>query len=251
MELSSDRLQASAVAYLLDGGQTDAASVLLACSLEVGTYDSFSDYDGNRFYSLFAEFGAGARDVVLILNDLAHPITSAICEALNAAIPGINEEVQHVNAHFEVRDLDPSWRNNLAEIARGTRVNNQGVAHGSVPAAPVKWRDLNFRSQTEMRIAAALDTTGVLFLPNCLARVNVSDTRVTREVDFLVCSDGKWGILEIDGPHHHGMAAEDHDRDRLFKDYKIRVIERYPWRKCYDDALGTVQSFLKLLSKNG
>src|SRR5258708_7586502 len=113
----------------------------------------------------------------------------------------------------------------------------------------VTWRNLRFRSESEARIAAALDATSVLFLPNCMARLTTSEGRRTREPDFLVCQDGKWGILEVDGPFHEGLAAQDHDRDRLFRDYGIRVVERFKSEECYHDAPGVVRRFLALLEK--
>ena len=85
----------------------------------------------------------------------------------------------------------------------------------------VEWGNLRFRSQSEVRIAKALDAVWVLFLPNCLARLNSNFGRFTKEADFLVCANGKWGILEVDGPFHP-RAADDHERDRLFQQHGIR-----------------------------
>lgn len=252
MDLAVDVLQASAVTCLLDGQDTDAANVLLACSLEVSAHDAvdaFGTIGEIRVYLLHAEF-AGSRDIVTILRDDKHSITVAITEALNASLPH-NYVIDSTSAHVEVRNLDPNWRAELRAIASGAEVNNQGAAHGCVNLAPIMWKELRFRSQSEVRVAAALDAIGVLFLPNCLARLNVREGRDTREADFLVCSQGKWGILEVDGPHHEGRAAQDHDRDRLFKDYGIAVVERYHSLECFSNAPGVVRGFLELLSKNG
>ena len=57
-----------------------------------------------------------------------------------------------------------------------------------------------FRSQAELRIAQALGRACVLFFANAPGRFGVHpDDRQTREPDFVVCADGKWGILEVCG----------------------------------------------------
>lgn len=233
---------------LLDGQQFDAASLLLACQLHLVAVERIADFDIFG-YLVRAEL-AGTRDAVTVFNDARHAITIAVKEALSASVPA-DYSIQWVSAHVEMRDLDPDWRQRLAEIANGKAVNNQGASHGGVPGAPLVWQGLRFRSQSEVRVAQALDAAGALYLPNCLTRLNVGSDRQTREADFLVCEDGRWGVLEVDGPHHEGKAADDHDRDRLFRTYGIKVVERFPSLDCFNNATDVVQRFLGLLRKNG
>ena len=133
-----------------------------------------------------------------------------------------------VSAEF-LDNLDPNWREELLEIASGRGVHTQGV---EIPnRTTVTWNNLRFRSESERRIAIALDASGALFLPNCLARLSNRNSRLTKEADFLVCKDGKWGVLEVDGPFHP-RAAIDHERDRLFQEHGIRVTQRFDWEEC-------------------
>jgi very-short-patch-repair endonuclease len=113
-----------------------------------------------------------------------------------------------------------------------------------------------FRSKTEIEIAKELDRAGVLFFPNCGARLNgyslpndLENVRRTYEPDFLVCAGGRWGILEVDGEPYHPAerAAYDHERDRLFKNHGIRVVERYDASRCWSNPHEVVREFLKLL----
>ncbi len=123
-------------------------------------------------------------------------------------------------------------------------ISNQGVN------APYTWNNLNFRSKTEIKIAEALDQTGVLFLPNCKARLNTPEGRRNLEADFLVCYEGKWGILEVDGPHHTSLRrVEEQERERLFRHYRILIIERFDAERCYNQPDRIVQEFLQLLKK--
>ena len=111
--------------------------------------------------------------------------------------------------------------------------------------------NLRFRSQSEIRIAEALDRVGALFLPNCRARLGQTNDRKNREADFLVCVDGKWGILEVDGEPFHppSRTVHDHDRDRLFKLHGIRMTEHFDAERCRKEPDEVVRLFLDLLRK--
>jgi very-short-patch-repair endonuclease len=67
----------------------------------------------------------------------------------------------------------------------------------------------------------------------------------------LVVWKGKLGVLEVDGPWHEGKAAEDHERDRLFRHHGIRVIERFDYERGYAMPDDVVAEFLRLLELNG
>lgn len=123
------------------------------------------------------------------------------------------------------------------------QVSNQGIN------APHEWKGFWFRSRTEIRIAKALDRAGLLFYPNSKARLNKAEFRVNRESDFLVFRAGKFGILEVDGRDYHQTAADDHERDRLFKRYGIRVIERFDATRCWNEPDKVVQEFLEILKQ--
>jgi hypothetical protein len=114
------------------------------------------------------------------------------------------------------------------------------------------WAGLVFRSQTEARIAQALERTNVGFVPNARGRWGgTPDAREIREPDFLVFSAGRVGVLEIDGGSHDGRAAGDHERDRLFRQQGIKVVERFDARECYAWPDKVVAEFLALLMLNG
>ena len=120
-----------------------------------------------------------------------------------------------------------------------------------LPKKPVlTWSNLRFRSQTELRIAQELDRRKVLFLPNCIARLGLRE-RQNREADFLICAEGKWGILEVDGDiaHPPTRTAEDHERDRLFQAHGILLVQHFAAAECWENAEGVVAKFLELLRK--
>lgn len=135
----------------------------------------------------------------------------------------------------------------MLELARGRGVDNQPAP---IRAAHV-WKNLRFRSKSEVRIAEALDRTGVLFLPNSRARLGATHVRQNREADFLVCADGRWGILEVDGDPFHppSRTADDHERDRLFRAHGIRVVEHFHADRCYNQPDAVVRQFLEILAR--
>ncbi|WP_406698404.1 DUF559 domain-containing protein [Singulisphaera sp. Ch08] len=140
------------------------------------------------------------------------------------------------------------WRTPPRRYASIGFVHNQVADSSKVRTT---WNNLRFRSHSEMRIAVALDESGALFLPNCMGRLSTPAGRKNLECDFLVCYEGKWGILEVDGEPYHpaSRAAQDHERDRLFRAYGIRVVERFDANECFENAKGVVQKFLAILAR--
>ena len=125
------------------------------------------------------------------------------------------------------------------------------------PASPVprrQWMGLWFRSQSEVRIAKALDRANVLFAPNASVRLGITPGhRENSEPDFLVIANGKVGILEVDGApwHPRERAAVDHERDRRFREHGIAVVERFDADECHRIPDDVVAQFLRLLHLNG
>lgn len=142
------------------------------------------------------------------------------------------------------------WREHLRKLATGEKVSNQGLSYNK-RSPTIVWERLNFRSQAEKKIAQVLDKAGVLYLPNCTARLGKPHHRHNKEPDFLICLEGKWGILEVDGKPFHQEAARDHERDRQFRHYGITTIERFDGRICLEEPDTVVETFLSILRKNG
>ncbi|MEI3650881.1 MAG: pentapeptide repeat-containing protein [Dolichospermum lemmermannii FEM_B0920] len=126
-------------------------------------------------------------------------------------------------------------------------INNQGIQFYSNSTIHT-WENLRFRSKTEIKIAEALDRTGVLFVPNSSARLNTATGRGNKEADFLICYNGKWGVLEVDGPFHIAeRRVEEQERERIFKINGIKVVERFDAKECYETPDKVVQKFFYLM----
>jgi hypothetical protein len=246
---TDDRLLASAARFLIDGGEEDAAHVLLSCSIAFDLTEDVDFYNqpkGTYYGDVHIQ---GPRSAYNVLNDEGNPISESIIHAIKAVTPD-HIRLSRFIIKAEIIDIDPNWRNELLEIARGRGVHNQLA---DLEQARVRiWNNLRFRSQSEVRLAIALDRAGVLFLPNCRGRLNTPHGRENREADFLVCCEGKWGILEVDGEPFHppSRTVQDHERDRLFKAHGIRVVEHFDASECFENALKVVERFLEILRRS-
>jgi len=113
---------------------------------------------------------------------------------------------------------------------------------------PIEHDGLRFRSRSEIRVYDELKKRDVLFFPNATAVLG--GRGIKREPDFLVCQQGRWGILEVMGEPYHTPrnAVRDHDRARLFQDYRIFLIQFYDAGRCYNEPASVVDDFLRRLS---
>src|SRR5260221_10326007 len=242
----AEKLLATAIHCLIQDEQLDAAKLLLFCEAEYTEGTGFKD---QVYLNLTGPIAAYKAFVVNGPDDDGHAY--GLREEVESAFYVVTPSPYNFKGFYlrvQLVEIPPGWREELQEIAHGRRVHNQGV---EIPGREiVEWGNLRFRSQSEARIAKALDAVGVLFLPNCLARLSMGNGRGTKEADFFVCTSGTWPILEVDGPFHP-RAAEDHERDRLFQQHGIKITQRFPADRCYDDAPDVVREFLTLLERNG
>jgi hypothetical protein len=264
-KIQGEAIHASAVRFLLDGEERDAAIILLSCTLSLDEYSTPSG-GSPEFWGIDFYFELKTRRPVYdILCEANNPLTKAIHRAFKAVSPdylvfglyeygiGYYEKQIYFTPKVElsdIPDIEQSWRDELFRIASGEKVDNQGtfIKQENVRS----WNGFRFASFAEVHIAKALEKSGVLFLPNCKARFRVgSNGRADCYPDFLICYEGKWGILEVDGPHHNQpfYVSRDRTRDQSLRAYGI-FIEHFDSKECEQQPDGVVKRFLDLLMKN-
>jgi hypothetical protein len=144
------------------------------------------------------------------------------------------------------------------------------LIYGSALAAPIEqsgpntakenftkeWGGLYLRSEAEVKIAEALNRTGVLFFANARGRVGLQETIVSNgqltgrvEADFLVFSQGKCVVLEVDGAHHSegSQVIRDYARDRVLLRSGVPTV-RFTAKDCMvrpDEVVAELLSILK------
>jgi hypothetical protein len=150
-------------------------------------------------------------------------------------------------------EVEENWRKTIKFLIAQSKDLNQGLitekAFARKGKEPIIYNEIKFASQSEIRIAQELEAKGVLFFPLPLAVRHETGNiyQDHREVDFLVCLDGTFGILEIS--FHEGRYEKDKEKDAWFKKSGILCVEHYPAEKCYNQSRIVVEEFLSILSK--
>jgi len=239
-----DELIASAAKFLIEGGEDEAASVILACNVDAIRVTWTNHLDRRFTYGVEVDL-RGPRAAYDVLSEQRSTIYEQVKIAAGAVLEH-NCSLGSVEIRAERMTIAPEWRAELVEMARGVLVHNQAAVAEKFRL----WQNLRFRSQSEIRIAEALDKTGVIFFPLCMARVSTQSRRINLEPDFLVCKGGKWGILEVDGEPFHPpeRTAQEHERDRLFRSQGV-MVERFNATRCFNDAGRVVAEFLRILDR--
>jgi hypothetical protein len=248
---TSDQLIATAVQFLLDGEDYDAASILFSCILEMRPSSEYMDRSGSGWSLSVAIVVYAPRLAYDVLAQQADtPAKNAIRRALDALAPD-HTYVNDVRVRARPNtNLPHNWREELEQAVRSRGVNNQGIIFN--PASAIMWQGLRFRSQSEVKIAQEFERRNVLFFPNCKGYLMKDDGPGSEEPDFLVCKDGKWGILEVDGKPFHPpqRTAQEHKRDRWFKMYGVMPIEHFDANECYETPKSVVDRFLVVLKNS-
>jgi len=125
--------------------------------------------------------------------------------------------------------------------------NNQGV-QSKPEDRKYYWNGWHFCSEEEVEIAEALDRAGVLFIPKSRIRMTTSEGKQNQQPDFLIFSQGKWGILQV--------WHEDEEKDResaiaelqIFQSHGIQTVQNYYASRCQIEPDRVVQEFLETLT---
>ena len=158
-----------------------------------------------------------------------------------------------VEYRIKLLDVEENWREVVKEMIVNARDANQGSVTEKVFAREKKqvylYNEIKFGSQSEIRIAQEMERRRVLFFPLPLAvRWDTGNFyQDHREVDFLVCVDGAWGILEVS--YHPDRYEKDSEKDTWFKSSGILCVQHYTAERCYNQSSGVVDEFLGILAK--
>jgi hypothetical protein len=252
IDLENDKFLASAIHYLFQLGQKEAANLLLTCNLE-SKYIEEIYYEGDD-YSRWALLLRGSPifyKTFYQYKDVSYnsvppdALNSLVEEAFEAVLPP--PERIKVTVRIDFVDVDTDWRTRLLAESETQQVSNQNPFGKTT----LVWQGIKFDSEGEVKIAQELDSRGIMYLPVCLARVGSPKNRQNRIPDFLICHKGKWGILEVDGQTYHTPtnATADHDRRRVFEQHGgISYFDRFPYKRCINEPGRVVDEFLGILA---
>lgn len=159
-----------------------------------------------------------------------------------------------ISYRIKLIDVETNWKSKVQElILNCTKVNQGLISNFSFDKAGKKlfsYNELNYASQSEIRIAQELENRNVLFFPLAVGvRAETGNNfEDHREVDFLVCDNGIWGILEVS--YHPNRFEKDSEKNLWFKKSGILCIENFTAEKCYKTPNIVVDEFLNVLHKH-
>jgi hypothetical protein len=267
-----NQLHRTWVQLLIETNQGYVASIAVDSEITLRYSTTRKAYDDDGMFERWADVVEVTISIPVSFYELVrdNPIIKSIMEPslasilLNRWTPleandgyGIYREVKAEQLDFMYSvmflKVEAGWQDKVRMLITTSGVTNQGVITEKVftrdQKTIIEYNEMKFGSRSEVRIAQALERRKVLFFPLPLAvraetGVNYQDRR---EVDFLVCNDGIWGILEV--AHHEGRYEKDSEKAGWFKKSGLLCVEFYTAERCYGEPEKVVDEFLSILAR--
>ncbi len=237
------------VTSLMDTGHKEIAALIIDGNLDIYTDDWSVDVVVNLQADVLTYFERDSEAWGTAEQLLRKLFVLRFHDASNEAIAP--EDVR-VSIRIRLKPVDPNWRDLSRDLIAKSKDLNQGVvtelAFKRRQKAPIVYNEMKFASNAEVRVAQELEGRDVLFFPLPLAVRGDTGDRYNdhREVDFLICHHGRWGILEI--AYHKGRYEQDQAKTQWFKDAGVACVEYALAEKAYSHPAEVVNTFLKNLA---
>ncbi len=159
-----------------------------------------------------------------------------------------------IECRMKLLDVDGEWRDAIKEMIRNFKGSNQGYISQLMAAkngrAAITYNELKYASKAEVKIAMELEARKTMFFPLAVAvRAETGNVwQDHREVDFLICDDGVWGILEV--AYHPDRFEQDAEKMAWFKRAGILCIEHRTAERCFNAPGAVVDEFLAILARH-
>jgi hypothetical protein len=247
-----ERLYRTWIQYLIDNKRRELAGLVVDGELRlVEPYD----YTDSYFYYVKAVvyLPHASHRFILDNKDIDKEIRDSLWFILKGNIQWFEDEF-YIELVTKLMDIEPDWRKTIKYLIANSKDLNQGLitekAFAKKDKEPIVYNEIKFASNAEIRIAQELESQKVLFFPLPLAvrRETGDNYKDHREVDFLICLNGTWGILEVS--YHPDRYERDAEKDAWFKKSGILCIEHRSAERCYNQPKTVVAEFLNILSKH-
>ncbi|HWG43785.1 MAG TPA: hypothetical protein VN688_13495 [Gemmataceae bacterium] len=246
-----EQLLRTLLEYLILTGQRE-----IAAAAADGTIEFQWSEDGSRsgLYLDLPPFGYN----FIARNKELQQVTSLALRSVSSGHLTDKDGVSLVDYPIDFRmklvEAKDGWRDAVKEMILKYKGSNQGFVTQLLAARNgrpvITYNELKYASQSEVKIAIELETRKVLFFPLAVGvRADTGEAwQDHREVDFLICHDGVWGILEI--AYHPNRFEQDAEKMAWFKKAGILCIEHRTAEKCYNDPIAVIDEFLVILAKH-
>ena len=154
---------------------------------------------------------------------------------------------------LNLKEYDENWKEVIRDLIAHPKPRNQGIVSEAAfrkrERSLISYNEMKFASKSEIRIAQILEDKSILFFPLPLAvkyeKGNIYHDH--REPDFLICDDGRWGILEV--AYHPGRYEKDAEKEHWWNRSGVLCVKHYTAERCYKEPQIVVQEFLEYLSR--
>jgi hypothetical protein len=239
------------VEALVQLGHPEYAAIVIDCELQLEVSKSGG-------YEFFVEM-----PVALLANVENDPaFARVVTETCRKIMRG--HLLDQNDAHLDVSTIPVSFRAKHLELAENWKAQtrrlileaaeaNQGAltkkAFELAGRSPIVYNEMTLSSQAEVRLAQEFENRRVLFFPRPLAvRADTGERFVDhQEPDFVVCHDGKWGILEVSHSSPEASQIADEKGDWLMRS-GMRTVLHFPADRCYIEPGVVVDEFLTALA---
>lgn len=242
------QIQRTWVQLLIDNGAKEAAAIAVECGIEF-------IFDANDFLRItYIDIPTSLNRYVKANADLRKILEQSLFSVLRGNyLPDHFEEPTETTFAYRIKLITPEkdWEKVVRDLIANSDHPNQGIitekAFLKRGKEPLTYNEMKFASQSEIRIAQELEAKSILFFPLPLAvRAETGNFYSDhREVDFLICKDGTWGILEVS--YHPNRFEQDSEKDSWFKKSGILCIQHYSAERCYQFPSEVVNEFLSIL----
>jgi hypothetical protein len=240
------KLHRTWVELLLEHNYRELAAI--AIDIDIELKHGYDDLDGIAFDIPVSTYS-------IVKND--DSFREVIERAMSVVCSGhVCDNVEYLTFTYRIKlkEVEEGWQSTVRKLIVSSENSNQGLVTEKAFAKRNKqsyiYNEMKFASKTEIRIAQELEARNVLFFPLPLAvrgdTGNLYEDH--REVDFLVCEDGTWGILEVS--FHPDRYEKDAEKDAWFKKSGILCIQHYSAETCHKNSEQVVDEFLSILARH-
>lgn len=258
MDEREEQIHRTWVQLIVDNNYKDVAAIAIDSELEISGYDveDFGEYkriDSGILIDIPTEMYSFVNNNERVKSIMERSL-SAICSGRIEFYDCGKQNEKPISFRVKLLEIDEDWKKITRTLILGGGILNQGEITKLMFArdgkTPYVYNEIKFASQSEIRIAQELEAQEILFFPLPLA-VRAETGKFFedhREVDFLICENGLWGILEVS--YHPNRFEKDSEKDKWFKKSGILCVEHYSAEKCYNSSKKVVDEFLSVLRKH-
>jgi hypothetical protein len=253
--VENNQILLTTISYLIEQNNHQIASLLVESELSIRWHETlYGEYQG--IADCILDFPIPIFNLIENNNEFKKIIETALRKIMaNQFYGGIPDNLPVVY-RIKLMEIDDNWKEKVKSLISNYKDPNQGniteIAFSKRGKPPILYNEMKFASQSEVRIAQELEVRRVLFFPLPLAVRADTGNRYEdhREVDFLICHDGVWGILEVAyHPDGGGRYEKDSEKHSWFTKSGILCIRHFTAEKCYNNPKDVISEFLSILAQ--